>query len=150
MIVNWSEAWSHNDSLLKIIHGLFLFWTPHELFVLLHQDDQWSGAFHNILDPDPDNATYTQETMDISERGAIWPIQYLLNLLILRVMTPLGTFVTNGNHLRNAKAHLPLGECPSSLFELLEDLINIVNMITDEMSDSRIFHSDLIKQAIQS
>ena len=80
MIVNWPEVWCHDNSLLEILHGFLLFWTPHELYVLLHQDDQWPGMFHNVLDPDPDNTTYTQETTDLSERGAVQPVQYLLNL----------------------------------------------------------------------
>jgi len=29
-------------------------------YVLLHQNNQWSGAFHKVLDPNPDDATYTQ------------------------------------------------------------------------------------------
>src|SRR5882724_8250517 len=96
-----------NDSLLEILHGLFLFQTPHELHILLHQNNQWSCAFHKVLDPDPDNATYTQESTNFSERGAGQPVQNLLNLLIFRVTALVSAFVTNGDHLRDAKVHLP-------------------------------------------
>src|SRR5882724_4437874 len=150
MIVNRLETQSCKDSLLKVLHDLLLFWTPHKFYILLHQNDQWSGAFHKVLDPNPDNATYTQETMDLSERGAVQPVQYLLNFLIFRVMTPIGTFVTDSNHLRYAKVHLPPRECPSGIFELLEDPINIINVVTDKMMDSRIYCSDLIKQTVWS
>ena len=50
-------------------------------------------------------------------------------------MTPVGTFVTDGDHLRNAKVHLPTGECPSSLFELLKDPIHVINVVMDEIMD---------------
>jgi len=88
--------------------------------------------------------------MDFSEKGAVWPVQYLLNLLIFRVMTPVSAVVTNGDHLRNTKVHLPPGECLCGFLESLEDPINIVNMVMEKMMDSGIFHSDLVKQMVQS
>src|SRR5882724_1890977 len=110
MIVDQSEAWHHNDSLLEILHGFLLFQTPHELYVLLCKNDQWSGMFCKVFDPNPENAAYTQETTDFCERGAVRPVQYLLNLLIFRVMTLAIAFVTNDDHLMNTKVHLPPGE----------------------------------------
>jgi len=56
--------------------------------------------------------------------------------------------VTDSDHLKNAKVHLPAGECPSSLFEGLKDPIHIVNIVMDEVADSRILHNDLIKETI--
>src|SRR5882724_6125310 len=139
-----------NDSLLEILHGLFLFCTPHKLNILLRQNDQWSCTFHKVLDPDPDNSTYTQESMNFSERGAGRPVQNLLNLLIFRVAALVSAFVTDSDHLRNAKDHLPTGKCPSSLFEPLENPIHLINMVTDKATNPRIFRSDLIKETIQT
>src|SRR5882724_5095807 len=150
MVINWPEACCHNNSLLEILHGLFLFRTPHELNILLHQNDQWSCRFRKVLDPDPDNFTYTQESTNFSERGAGRPVQNLLNLLIFRVAALISAFVTNSDHLRNAKVHLPTGKCPCGLFEPLENPIHVINMVTDNATDSRIFRSDLIKETVRT
>jgi len=63
--------------------------------------------------------------------GTGQPIQNLLNFLIFRIASLVSAFVTDGNTSGNAKIHLPTGKCPLP-FELLENPIHIINMVTDK------------------
>src|SRR5882672_8383701 len=106
MIIDWPEAWGCNNGLLEILHGVLLLWPPHEFHVLICQDNQGFGTFYKILDPNPDHAAYTQETMDLSKRCTVWPVQNILNLLVFRVATLVGTLVAHSNHFWHAEIHL--------------------------------------------
>src|SRR6266481_4668137 len=103
---------------------------------------------HEVFDPNPHNTTHTQEATDLSKGGTVWPLQNLLDLLILGVMTLVSALVANCNHFWHTELHLPPGEGSASFFESLEDPIHIIKVLPNEPSNSRIVHNDLIVQSI--
>src|SRR6266481_4136349 len=101
-----------------------------------------------VFDPNPNDTTHTQEAADLSKGGTIWPVQNLLDLLVLGVTTLISAFVANCNHFRHTELHLPSGESSAGFFELLEDPIHIIKVLPNELSNSRIVHNDLIVQSV--
>jgi len=115
--------------LLKVLHGCLFIWAPDKIHIFLCQNDltHFAKSLAHIW-----TILHTPRHLE-PEKIAVQPVQNLLNLVIIGVMSFESTVMAHSHNFQPTDIHLPTQKGVTSFLDMLKDSIYVVKVFPNKL-----------------